>query len=212
MQNTFQSFLLTGSLGLAILGAGTTAMIQTDFAAAERSLVGGSYQREIEGRFEQSLPLRQLSVHAWNALKFGLLGQPNTGAYLGQSGYLFTTEELKAPAPGYAFEAEVAAAKLHLDGLGIRLVPVIVPDKARIYSSDLPFNRSAALNQRYPGSLERLVQMDLPAIDLASGLTRLNSRVQTFMKTDTHWSPAGARFAASRKAVAICRVRRSNEL
>jgi alginate O-acetyltransferase complex protein AlgJ len=187
---------LTLALSTLVVVSGVVALSSTDPSAPDTRLVDGSYQRVYEDRFERALPGRDLAVHAWNAVGFALLGEVAEGAVLGSDGWLFTAEEFQAPPPGRHLWEELDAARDALEGHGTELLPVIVPDKARIMASRLPVERSGQFASRYEIILAGLSDRGFAAIDLRPTLSTGTGQAPGFMKTDTHWSPAGAERAA----------------
>jgi alginate O-acetyltransferase complex protein AlgJ len=90
-----------------------------------------------------------------------------------------------------------------LSAQDIRLLPVIVPDKARIMAGYLPLQRSPRFDLRYDALLDGLAARGYPAIDLRQDLSAKLDEAAGFMKTDTHWSPAGAARVARKIAKAL---------
>jgi alginate O-acetyltransferase complex protein AlgJ len=187
---------LTLALSALVAVSGVVALSSTDTSAPDTRFVDGSYQRVYEDRFERELPGRELAVHAWNAAAFALLGEVAEGAVRGADGWLFTAEEFEAPPHGRNLWDELDAARDALAGHGTALLPVIVPDKARIMASRLSFERSSRFVQRYDIVLAGLRERGFAAIDLRPALAAGPGDAHGFMKTDTHWSPAGAERAA----------------
>ena len=187
---------LTLALSTLVVASGAVALSSTDPSAPDTRLFDGSYQRVFEDRFERKLPGRDLAVHTWNAVGFALLGEVADGAVLGSDGWLFTAEEFQAPPPAPNLWDELDAVRGALSGHGATLLPVIVPDKARIMASRLPVERSTQFASRYDLLLAGLGERGFAAIDLRPALSAGADQVPGFMKTDTHWSPAGAERAA----------------
>lgn len=190
---------LFGMVGaVAALGIGTLAF--TDPGDPRAGLQDGTYQRGFETRFEEGLPTRDAAIHGWNALRLGLLGEMSEGAVKGADGWLFTAEEFQPPAERYDLGAEITSARDTLAAFDIQLVAVIVPDKSRILAGHLPIERSGSYQQRYQTILAAVASRNVPAVDLRSALS---VRPDAFLRTDTHWSPEGARDAADAIAAAL---------
>ena len=195
---------LTLALSALVAVPGAIALVSTDPAAPGTRLVDGSYQRIYEDRFEEQLPGRDFALHAWNAFGFFVLGDVPEGAVLGADGWLFTAEEFEAPAITRNIWQELEHAREALSKRGAILLPVIVPDKARIMDAMLPLERSDRFRSRYDILLSGLGDHGFAAIDLRPVLgegpmgTMRDATGETFpfMKTDTHWSPSGAARAA----------------
>jgi alginate O-acetyltransferase complex protein AlgJ len=185
-------------LVVGALGAATIAM--TPIASATRDLADGSYQRAYEKRFVDGLPSRRFATELWNAARFAALGEVNDGAVVGRDGWLFTAEEFTEPSEVRDFQTELENARAELANAGVQLLPVIVPDKARIMNEKLSRRRSASFVSRYDRALEAIERAGLPVIDLRPALF---AEGESFMRTDTHWSPSGARAVAAAAAIAL---------
>lgn len=183
-------------VGMSAATVGTLALLHTDFTRTDMAVFGGGYQRAVERSFDDNIPLRALSVHGWNALKLGLLNQPSAGAFIGTSGRMFTTQELVTPASEFHFMTELLAAKTALETRNITLLPVVIPDKSRIYADELGPARAPELMSRYGAILDEINAANLATVDLSIAFGTAKQNVEVYMWTDTHWSPEGAEIAA----------------
>jgi alginate O-acetyltransferase complex protein AlgJ len=183
---------LTFGLSAFVALPGAFAVLATDPVVPGTTFADGSYQRVYEERFHDVLPGRDLAVHLWNTASFALLGEVSAGAVRGEDGWFFTAEELEAPAEETDIWAALGTAASALSEYGTVLLPVIVPDKARINARALPVARSARFEERYDLLVAGLSARGLPAIDLRPSLAAAPGEAAGFMRTDTHWSPAGA--------------------
>lgn len=194
---------LTTALCAFVSIPGALALAAADARVTDARILDGGYQRIYEARFEHELPGRDLAVHLWNALGLALLGEVAEGAVLGRDGWIFTAEEFQAPPDSRDFWRELDSARDVLSAQDIRLLPVIVPDKARIMAGQLPRQRSARFDLRYQALLDGLEARGFPAIDLRQALTEKPNEAPGFMRTDTHWSPAGAARVARQIAMTL---------
>ncbi len=190
MQRSIRSNAITLAIGLTCLAVlpGAWTIAKTPASDLSIQFGNGETQRLYEARFEENFPLAIHIRHAWSALKIGLLSEPAAGAIMGKSGTLFTVEEFQAPEASINFARELSVTRSAIEALGAKLLPVIIPDKSRMLSHELPRRRSAEFERRYESLLEELGAQKLPVIDLRSALAEPGS----FMVTDTHWSPQGA--------------------
>jgi len=202
MQQSFLHIISTMTIAVLAGGIGTAGLFQTDLNRYDRPLWDGQYQRRVEGGFTENLPFRSTAIHIWNAFGYGVLGQTSNEVISGQEGWLFTAEEFRPPEK-HDFEAELLSALEVLALYDIRLIPVIVPDKARIYADMLDHPRPADLEARYSRLQSLLQRHELPAPDLNQKLMAGRATAETYLKTDTHWSPQGARIAAVAVAQAL---------
>ncbi|WP_168770504.1 alginate O-acetyltransferase AlgX-related protein [Flavimaricola marinus] len=154
----------------------------------------------VESEFEANAPFRDVSVHFWTAARLALFNQADTDVIIGEEDWLFTAEEFRRASSEVDLETELSRTIEQLSALGITLIPVIVPDKARIYEDMLPHARLYEIELRYGRLKTLLADYGFPVIDLEVALRDGRTSAETFMRTDTHWSPAGAEVAA--KAIA----------
>lgn len=185
--------VLLATSALVLGGLGALTLATTPLGAVDRGWADGTYQRAYEERFENTLPTAQAAAQLLAALKLTVLREVAEGAVLGRDGWLFTAEEFTPPASPRPLGAELERVRTALAADGIALLPLIVPDKARVMAERLPRGRSAAFEARYDAALETIAAAGLPVLDLRPALRDLGA---PFMRTDTHWSPAGAEAAA----------------
>ncbi len=162
----------------------------------------GEWAAAWQRAYERSLPLRDPAVRLWGALRYGLFGEGRPGALVGEEGWLFTTEEFAAPPDeAAAIDAAadtVAAVRDRLRVRGTGLIVALVPAKARIYPDRLGRYRFPAdAAARYERFRRALLARGIAAPDLAAPLREARALGEVFLRTDTHWSPLGARAAAA---------------
>jgi alginate O-acetyltransferase complex protein AlgJ len=191
MKNACFLGLLGGSVVVAGALAHQTALRDT----AAQSLTTGSYQRQYEGHFDANLPTRNWAIDAFAALRLSLLNEVAEGAVLGKGNWLFTAEEMIPPQSAEPLLPALITAQATLADHGVTLLPVILPDKARLHADHLPMQRSATLEGRYDHALAQLTEAGMSALDLRSAMAQAG-----FMRTDTHWHPEAARAVAARVA------------
>ena len=194
-------WLLPSLSALFVATSGIAALHGADPRGTASNLFAGTYQRAYEGRFEDALPFRNAAQHAWTTARMALLGEVSSGALMSDSGWLFTLEEFVTPPDAPDFTAELEATQASLAAQGIRLIPLIVPDKARVLQAEHSFARSAALVARYDDALDAISKLGLPRIDARTALAPLGN--DAFFRTDTHWTPYGAQAVAAALAPQI---------
>lgn len=82
-----------------------------------------------------------------------------------------------------------------LDRKNIKLLVLLLPDKARMYAEKLPDNvkLSEAVNKRYTDVLQALTQSDVLTFDDVSVLANVKAQgKQTYYRTDQHWTLAAS--------------------
>ncbi|WP_138738889.1 alginate O-acetyltransferase AlgX-related protein [Pseudomonas sp. FSL W7-0098] len=132
----------------------------------------------------------------------------DTGARVrpGCTGWLFLTDEMRinrhAQVNAQTKAAAVRQIQQQLAGRGIRLLVAVVPDKSRIASAQLcDLRRPVQLQHRAEAWVEGLNKAGVSAVDLAPVLQSVGS--DAYLRTDTHWSEAGASAAAMAIAVQV---------
>ncbi|MBA5764366.1 hypothetical protein H2O73_18585 [Vibrio sp. 404] len=171
----------------------------------EHHLFDGSQARELEAQFEKSLIISKWSKGLWAAIDYALLKEGYKGVVVGKDGWLFSSEEYYVPKqesrvkPNISYVKNVASI---LSEFNIALKVVLIPEKAEVYSEYAPkqLSRGQLLREKVTSALNK---EDVFVIDLYSKLARSKSDQQVFLKTDTHWTPLGAKIAAREIAQSI---------
>lgn len=193
----FLIFLLAGGL-VAVF-----AIFQVN--SPQVTLLNGQLTKQYESEFDKKLVHRPWSIDWLNKLNFALFKEGRDGVIIGTDGWLFTSEEF-ALSDDYqknikANEEYIKAVKAILDQENIKLFIVPVPAKARLFSSHLGrYKYLEAWELQYQEFLKFLGQNKVVHnIDLENVL----SNEEEFLKTDTHWTPEGARSVALNTAFHI---------
>jgi alginate O-acetyltransferase complex protein AlgJ len=190
--------VVTG-LVLTVTGGGWTEN-QTD-----KTVLNGARSKALETSLEKAFPLRQAAIDVWGSLEFGIFGNGRKGVLVGSDGWFYSSEEFERPKN---FDSEIAVklkyvtqVKTALENAGIKLVVVLVPAKARVYPAHLGrYSRPKHWNDVYSKFLMGLHAKGVIAPNL---FTAMNAKDSMFLKTDTHWTPQGARVTAHAVAEAI---------
>ncbi|SPH20612.1 putative alginate O-acetylase AlgJ [Ascidiaceihabitans donghaensis] len=166
--------------------------------------LGGALQSKYEAGFNRSNPLNTVSVSVMSTFKYAVFGQAKTGAIVGKDGWLFTAEELEVREEFHAnmsrAATEIARVQSVMAQKGTVLVPVIVPDKADVFSQMLRQVRPDDVQHRRLHFMSLLADLDVAALDAFGAI----KAVQTgFMRDDTHWSPRGSRAVAQQIAAYV---------
>lgn len=192
-------------LSLVVIGAQSHQ--PSDVFLNPRMVLSGKAQASYEDSFAAANPLRDLSVNIWGAVKYNVFTQASSGALIGKNGWLFTNEELELKAEHrqnlMASVQEISTAAKQLHNRGIQLIMVILPDKARIYADELPYERSVLLRDRYANLQHALKAQGLISIDAQKSLNAQRTKGDMFMRDDTHWSPLGASLVANAIAAQV---------
>ena len=180
--------------GYAVVG-GLQALRVSQIPLPQDALLSGGLTASFERLYKRDLPHHALAFGVVGATRYALLHEAQVGAITGRDGWLFTAEEAR-PSPASLSPTVDAIthirARLAARGVGLILLPL--PEKIDIAAAHAP---SAALSQRaaalHGDFLAALDAAGIDAIDLRPALSGPPAR---FFKTDTHWTPKGARLSA----------------
>jgi alginate O-acetyltransferase complex protein AlgJ len=173
-----------------------------------KSVTNGAASHALETELDKNIPVRQPSIDAWGVLEYNLFKNGRTGVLVGQDGWLFTDEEFKRPKH---FDAEiqgkleyVSEVKKLLETNGTKLAVVVIPAKARIYAEHLGrYKKPAYWNDVYSSFVTNLKERGVITPNALSALEAAKTQGDLFLKTDTHFTPTGARVIAKSIAEAI---------
>jgi alginate O-acetyltransferase complex protein AlgJ len=194
---------------LAVLAIGFAATLANPALrqAPERPVRTGAWAAAYQTALDEASPLRPWAVAGWNALDLAVFGQAPDGVVLGADGWLFTDEEYAASAAAErhrtAWMAQIDEAAARVEAAGVVLVVALVPAKAVLVDAEQPPPPDAA-RVRYDATLTDLAALGVRAIDLRPALSALDEGA--WLRTDTHWTPAGAQAAADAVAAALLAV------
>ena len=192
LPGVFMVLFLAGGLLLALLNPAT-------FDSPDEPVLNGDWATAYQTGFEEALALREPAVTVWGGLSYALFSEGRPGVLVGASDWLFTTEEFEP------YSAETLAENLEtvqtvrdtLAAQGIELVVALVPAKAQVYEENLGrYTLPDYTHERYGSLLEALQARDIPVADLLPALLEAKTEADVFLRTDTHWTPYGARVAA----------------
>ena len=168
------------------------------------AFLSGRTTRTVNHIMAFDLPADAALREAGGVLRWNLFGSAGAAVRPGCAGWLFLTEELR-PWPGgdadlAARAAGVLRVAARLRGLGVRLVVAVSPDKALVEAGRLcgaPYSaQSSGRLARFTGLL---AAGGVAAVDL---LTPLRAG-DTYLRSDSHWTPEGAGLAARAIAAAV---------
>ncbi len=170
----------------------------------DRALLDGSWAEAYQAEFDAASPLLAPARVVWGAIDAGLFGQGRPGVLVGADGWLFSREEY-ATVPDAAgaivlWSDRIALVRDELARLGVRLVVAPVPSKAAVAAEYAPAPLPAAASRRYDALVGALEDRGVVVSDLRPALLRVDD---PFLRTDTHWTPAGAAAAAQAIAATV---------
>lgn len=182
------------------LGVAAVPAIGT-FEAPPKDIVNGEMVRAFEKHYDEEFPLRIASINVWTAAQLVLFGEGRLGVVIGTNGWLYTNEEFNV-IPKWK-DAITSNLKLvgwvhgELSRVGVPLLIVIVPEKAKVYPEFIGKHDRASAHEDLASRLVAAAELQkIPVVDLKSVLIEGRKAGETFLRTDTHWTPFGAELAA----------------
>lgn len=162
----------------------------------------------LEKQLDQNLPARTTLIALANAVRYTLTGGAGEQVRTGQDDWLFLTDELRFFPQGtdnLTMRADLLGAAGHaLNQQGVKMVVVLVPDKARVHANKLASGRYPEYNRpRYQEALTALQVRNVTVVDLLKPLTLGVTQGAVYYRTDTHWNQAGAQVAAQALGQAV---------
>lgn len=177
-------------------------------------LLDGSWAAAYQERFDSESLLFEPATTIWGVLEYALFDQGRPGLLIGSDGWLYSTEEFAYPSqPELAAAlleanlAEIAAVDERLRQQGVELVVALLPAKARVYPEHLGrYRLPEGPSGRYQEALAGLQERGVTVVNLLQPLLAAKENGSVFLRTDTHWTPFGARVAARRIAGEVARL------
>ena len=173
-------------------------------AQAAEQFMSGQLLRQFERYYDRNLFLRSPSIEMWASLQYLLFREGSSGVVLGKEGWLFTNAEYLVP---NAYEdnldsnlAKIAEVERTLRAHNKRLIMLPLPMKVDVYSeySSRPLDgRALGLYEDFIAGLRRA---SIEASPLRDAFLAHKDQQPLFLRTDTHWTPEGARLAAQELA------------
>jgi len=200
--------LVQGSLfAVFVLGVAAAALsrIVPFHLPAGADWFDGKVAKAFESHYDERFPGRTLGTNIWAAIDYLLFDEGRPGVVVGRDDWLYTDEEFKtypdAEASVATHLALIPWVRDELARHGTQLVVALVPSKARIYPEHIGARRPATLHDGlYDRARSALLDAGIAAPDLARALDACKreraSGPGVFLRTDTHWTPAGAQCAA----------------
>ena len=201
---------LPGIFLLALLALGFTAALLTPETfrwPREGSFVRGEQAARYEQAFNDALPFRDAAIATWGVLEYTLFHEGREGVVVGRRGWLFTGEEVafyeNAEAETARKLAYIKKVRAELTARGVTLIVGLVPDKSRVYPEFVGRTLPSYTRDRYESFHRDLTEAGIFAPDLLTPLKNAKAKAQVYLRTDTHWTPAGAEVAADTLARAV---------
>jgi alginate O-acetyltransferase complex protein AlgJ len=161
----------------------------------------GRIAEEVTAKYNNSSPFRDFGIEAFGSLSYLAFNEARSGAQVGSDGMLFSNEEFETgkdtPARLARAVAFIAGVNESLAKRGIALVIAPLPLKADIEHARLGSHRlPPELLGRYAALRAALAKEKVASVDLRAAFLLARTEAPMFLRTDTHWTPDGARIAA----------------
>lgn len=168
------------------------------FGQVEGDLMTGGAASSVDTLYSKALPHRATAVGMVGAGRYLLLGEGRAGVEVGRDNWLFTDEEMRPATKAQMTRAlgRIVEVAQQLRAAGSHLVLVPVPAKVDIYRNEGEARAGAAMQAQYAAFLAGLRRRGLDAVDTRPALRPGSAGGQTYLTSDTHWTPRGAAQAA----------------
>ncbi len=191
-----------------LLGAGAAVLTPETWRwPNEGSFWRGEQAARYEQTFNGALPFRDAAISTWGVLEYTLLNEGREGVLVGSDGWLFTDEEVAFYEDAAAETARklrfIERARTQLAERDVALIVALIPDKSRVYAEHVGRPLPSYTGARYRAFRAELVAGGVLAPDLLTPLQNAKAETQVYLRTDTHWTPAGAEVVASTLADAL---------
>jgi len=198
-------FLVT----LMVLGLWSVRSFFGFSTSNDATVLNGRWAKAVETHYDDEFPIKRLGTNLWAALDFKLFNEGRPGVVLGRDQWLYSDEEFH-PIVNEELNLQgnyalVEGVRQALKEKGVKLVMAIVPAKVRLYPEHLGDVQPASIHANlYQDFHARVAANKILAPDLLGPLQQAKQNgQQVFLRTDTHWTPAGAEVAANQLAKAI---------
>jgi len=192
---------------VTITGVGLWSVISKPIEFKQAHLVqllNGEYARTLEEDYDDKLIIKELGVNLWAAVEYTLFNEGKAGLVVGKDGWLFTSEEFSVTENSeQALRKNIELIKWvnkEFTKQNITLLVVPVPAKARVYSDKVISAEPDTVHQK---SYDSLLTVKHSAVHVADSLMAMQhdkAQAEQFLRTDTHWTPAGASVVAAETA------------
>ena len=162
----------------------------------------GKWTSTYEKKFDEALFHYRQSLDFWNVANFKMFKEGKDGVIIGKDGWLFTTEEFDRP-KGFNDNINanidfITQTYKTLSGHNIELFVIPIPSKARLLREKLERQKLPAYRKSiYADFISFLNAQNIRHLDLAF---YIQDPERFFLKTDTHWTAAGAELTAKNTA------------
>lgn len=199
LPTTFFGYALYANSALLMNAASPEAQASEAKDLSLSYVIDGEATRDLDTLYKNELPHRAASVGLFGNARYALLGAGRKGVIVGEDGWFFSAEEFKSVSSADITAAvdRIAEVQRDLDARGIRLVLAPLPAKSDIYAEEVPsLVRGPAMAEAYNAFAAALKDRGIVTADTRPALLAAKPFGEVFLKSDTHWSPSGAKATA----------------
>lgn len=166
------------------------------------ALVEGHTAAAVTENYNQAFLFKDAGIDLFGTLSWVLFHEGRKGVLAGSDDWLYSSEEFESDkgSPARITRAIdfVASVRDRLAAKGVQLAVVTIPAKATIYPEHLGrYRLPAEPAGRHEALLEGLRAKGIDVVDPKPDLMAAKAGQQVYLRTDTHWTPAGASIVAA---------------
>jgi alginate O-acetyltransferase complex protein AlgJ len=186
----------------AVVNLGYSKFPDRDEVPMDRTALTGALTAKMDEVYRQSLPHRDPAIGVIGALRYLAVGEGRKGVVTGSEGWLYTAEETRPMTEDIAVPlARIVEVRDRLAAVGATLVIVPVPGKLDVHIDHSDTATASGIVTLYDSFVAGLVAEGVAALDARAALKAEAATDLAFFRTDTHWTPDGAKAVA--KALAV---------
>lgn len=179
--------------------------IKVDSNVQTASLIDGRTAKQVESHYNDQFPGRSVFVNFWGAVQYTLFNDGRDGVQIGHQGWLFSeeeytwTEQSSKTLQNNLFT--IAQVTKFLERHGIEASVLLIPEKVSIYPQYMRKHSQHLKERLHERTVQGLKQLQVRFVDPSNALIESSQSELTYLRTDTHWTPAGAQIVANEIAL-----------
>lgn len=196
--------VLPGAAVITVLGGGFLGLCFNEslLVSPDKTWWNGDWGVAYEDALDEEFLVREPSIDLFGLVEWTLFGEGRRGVVVGEGGWLFTAEEFElypgAVERAHARARRVAEVQAEMAKKGVSLLVAYLPSKARVEAEHLGQHRvPAEVAVIGPRFVQGLRAAGIDVLELEGALVEARSGGDVFLRTDTHWTPLGARACAA---------------
>ncbi|WP_100656521.1 alginate O-acetyltransferase AlgX-related protein [Alteromonas flava] len=202
---------------LTVTGLITILRAPVNVQATYTEILNGTASKRIEDQLLAAIPYKQVVTDYWARFLFTVFNEGKAGVVIGEDGWLYSNEEFQWPndserniVTNSQFVQNVVS-RLKADN--IEVVIILVPEKIAVYPEYIQQPSAHTTHQLHQRVLQKLQADELIFVDPLPHLlaAKINSPQEMFLRTDTHWTPAGAQVVAQHVAAELTHLQGSQK-